>query len=268
MIFSITLDQMTKPFFSIVIVLTDKNSYLLPFTLDSIAREENDSSFEVIIVDGSRGVVLSNLPVEGVKLIKSMSERMGVMLNQGLMHASGEYIHYLFPGEFYASNQALVFIKKMIQGYHFPDLIYTPRRVRHQFGQPTVDLLPLTIPILKQAEVPWNLQAYFFRRETIVILGGFSDEYEIEWGYDLLCRLFLEPMLRKAFVKRVLTDYEYRKTTPDWIVRRSIETTRISFKHFGLTRYLFLWMMQNCLCLFRFSWRIVHASFWNKHVKA
>jgi len=259
---------MTKPFFSIVVVLTDKNSYLLPFTLDSIAHEKKEASFEVIIVDGTRGVVLTNLPVEGVKVVKSVSERMGVMLNQGLKLASGEYVHFLFPGEFYASNQALVFIKKMIQGYHGPDLIYTPRRVRHQFGQPTVDLLSLSIKILKRGEVPWSLQANFFRKETLVMLGGFSGEYEIEWAYDLLCRLFLEPTLRKAFVKRVLTDYEYRKVSPDWILKQSLETARISFKHFGLTRYLFVWIMQNCLCLFRFLWRIIRASFWKKHVQA
>jgi hypothetical protein len=157
-------------------------------------------------------------------------------------------------------------MKKMIQGYSFPDLIYTPRRVRHHFGQPTVDLNPLTIKKLKQGEVPWSLQAYWFRKEALLMLGGFSEKYQIEWGYDMLCRLFLAPTLRKAFVKRVLTDYEYRKVTPDWIWKQSLEIAHISFKYFGPTRYLFLWMIQNCLRLFRFSWKIIRASFWKKYV--
>ncbi len=254
------------PFFSLVIVLTDENGYLLPFTLDSIAREQKKVSFEVIIIDGTKGTVLSNLPVENVEIFKAEKGGISAMLNQALSAARGEYLHFLFPGEFYATNEALVFMKKMIQRYGFPDLIYTPRRERHQFGQPTVDLTMLSLESLKRGDVPWSLQAYFFRAEALLMLGGFSAVCQTEWGYDLLCRLFLAPSLRKAFVKRVLTDYEYRRAKPDWIWRRSIEMAQISFKYFGPTRHLFGWVMQNCLRLFRFSWKIVRGSFWKKYV--
>lgn len=253
-------------FFSLIVVLTSENSYLLPFTLDSIAREQKNVSFEVIIVDGSKGTVLSNLPVDNVQILKAEKGQIPAMLNQAVSVAKGEYIHFLFPGEFYATNEALVFMKEMIQGFGFPDLIYTPRRERHQFGQPTVDLSMLTLESLKRGDVPWSLQAYFFRAEALLMLGGFSETYQTEWGYDLLCRLFLTPSLRKAFVKRVLTDYEYRRGKPDWIWRRSIETAQISFKYFGPTRYLFSWMIQNCLRLLSFSWKIIRGSFWKKYV--
>ncbi|MGH2612550.1 MAG: hypothetical protein ACRDFB_05820, partial [Rhabdochlamydiaceae bacterium] len=81
---------MTAPFFSIVIILTDKNAYLLPFTLDSIVHEQDQASFEVIIMDGTRGAVLSNLPIDDVKVFKSQSSRMPTMMNQALKQTSGE----------------------------------------------------------------------------------------------------------------------------------------------------------------------------------
>ncbi len=31
----------------------------------------------------------------------------------------------------------------MIHGHDFPDLLHTPRMVRHRFGQPTIDITPL-----------------------------------------------------------------------------------------------------------------------------
>lgn len=257
----------TTPFFSLIVILTEKNSYLLPFTLDSIAREQSGVVREIIIVDGTGGkTVLAHLPVEGVKVVACQSPHTADLLNTAVKEASGRYIHFLFPGEFYVSDHALIFMKKMIKGYDFPDMIYTTRRVRHQFGQPTVDLFPLTIKILKQVKVPSSLQSYFFRREALIMLGSFSSKYEIACGYELLCRFFLTPTLRKTFVRRVLTDYEYRRVKPDSIVKESLEIVRISFKYFGPSLQFFQWLMQNCLSLLSFSWKIVRASFWKRYV--
>ncbi len=255
---------MTTPFFSLIIVLTEKNSYLLPFTLDSIAHEKR--CYEVALVDGTGGkVVLDHLPVEGVKIIRCPHSTFPKMMNQAMKEVSGEYLHFLLPGEFYIWDEALNFMRKMIQGYNYPDLVYTPRRVRHHFGQPTIDLFPLTTKILKRGDVHWSLQSYFFRRESLLMMGGFSEKYGIKWGYELICRFFLAPTLTKTYVKRVITDYEYRRLTPDWIWRESVETAHISFKYFGLSIQLIGWMMQNCLRLFHFSWRMIRSSFWKKY---
>lgn len=249
------------PFFSIVVVLTEKNSYLLPFTLDSIAHLEDGSSFEVVVVDGTRGAALDNLPLEGVRIVKKQGLTVPEMMNAALKKSQGDYVHFLFPGEFYTSDEALTFMRKMIQGYEFPEMIQTPRRVRHQFGLPTIDLFPLSTKILKRGDVPWSLQSYFFRRETLLMMGGFSKEYEIAWGYDLLCRLFLVPILRTVFVRRVLTDYEYRRAGREWIWKQSKEMARVAYVNFGLTWNLFAWVIKNCLRVIRFSWKIIRASF-------
>lgn len=255
---------MTTPFFSLIIVLTEKNSYLLPFTLDSIAHEQR--CYEVAIVDGTGGkVVLDHLPVEGVKIIRSRQGSLPQMMNLAMKEVSGEYLHFLMPGEFYIWDEALNYMRKMIQGYNFPDLVYTPRRVRHHFGQPVMDLFPLTTKNLKRGEFHWSLQSYFFRRESLLMMGGFSEKYGIKWGYDVICRFFLASTLTKVYVKRLITDYEYRRETSNWIWKESVETAQISFKYFGLSGQLLAWMMQNCLRLFRFLWKMIRLSCWKKY---
>jgi hypothetical protein len=258
---------MVNPFFTVIITLTDKLSYLFPFTLDSLILQKGSASFEVIIVDASRGKVpLHHLPLENVIILQAESSNLSCMLNQALHIARGHYIHCMLPGEFYMSKKALAFATKIIHAYDFPDLMYTARMVRHSFGQPTVDMQPLLLTNLKKGQVSPSLQAFWFRREAIFMLGGFNKKYEIQSGYDTVCRFFLAPTLKKAFVRRILTDYEYRMLPSRYILQSCLETFWISFYHFGPTTHLFAWLVQNCLRLFRFSWKIVRASFWKRHV--
>lgn len=257
---------MLVPFFTVIITLTDKLSYLFPFTLESLILQKGSASFEVIIVDGSKGrVSLQHLPLENVTILQSDSTNPSCMLNQALRVAKGHYIHCLMPGEFYMSKKALAFATKIIHAYDFPDLIYTARMVRHHFGQPTVDMQPLSVSDLKNGKVSPSLQSFWLHREAVVMLGGFNPKYEIQGGYDLICRFFQAPTLKKAFIRRILTDYEYRKPPSKYVLQYCLETLWISFKHFGPTLHLLTWLVQNCLSLFRFSWKIVRASFWKRH---
>jgi hypothetical protein len=258
---------MLNPFFTVIITLTDKLSYLFPFTLDSLISQKGSASFEVIIVDGSKGkVALQHLPLENIVILQAESSNLSCMLNQALSFAKGHYIHCMLPGEFYMSKKALAFATKIIHAYDFPDLMYTARMVRHSFGQPTVDMQPLSLGDLKRGQAAPSLQSFWFRREAVVMLGGFKLKYEIKSGYDAICRFFLAPTLRKAFVRRVLTDYEYRMPPSKYVLKSCLETFWISFTHFGPTPHLFVCLVQNCLRLFSFLWKIVRASFWKRHV--
>lgn len=254
---------MTTPFFSLIVVLTEKNFYLLSFTLDSFVH--TSGSREVILVDGTNGKVnLAHLPIEGVKIIQSKGESTPAKLNRALKVCTGSYVHVLYPGEFYIWNEALKFMQKMIQGYHFPDLIYTPRRVRHRFGMATTDFFPLSTKILTRGDIPWSVQSCFFRREALVMMGGFSEKYKIRWGYELLCRFFRAPTLTKVYVKRLLTDYEYRRPPTDWLWKDSVQTARISLKYFGPSLQLIMWMVQNCVRVFLFGWKLLRSAVMNR----
>jgi hypothetical protein len=258
---------MLNPFFTVIITLTDKLSYLFPFTLDSLILQKGSASFEVIIVDGSKGKVsLNHLPLENVTILHSVSSNPSCMLNLALSVAKGHYIHCMMPGEFYISKKALSFALKIIHAHDFPDLMYTARMVRHSFGQPTLDMQPLSTGDLKKGRAAPSLQPFWLRREALVMLGGFNQKYEIQGGYDVICRFFLAPTLKKAFVRRILTDYEYRMPPSSYVLQSCLETFWISFTHFGPTLHLFSWIMQNCLRLFRFSWKLIRSSFWKRHV--
>jgi hypothetical protein len=257
---------MVSPFFTVIIALTDRLSYLFPFTLDSLILQQGNASFEVIIVDATKGKVpLHHLPFEGVTILTAKSSNGSSMLNQALAVAKGHYVHCMKPGEFYISKKALAFATKIIHAYDFPDLIYTARMVRHSLGQPTVDMRQLMLDDLKRGDITASLQPFWFRREALLMLNGFNPKYPIQGGFDLVCRCFIAPTLRKAFIRRILTDYEYRKAPTAWIVAQHLEIFWISFAHFGPSSHLLAWLFQNCLRLFRFSWRIVRASFWKKY---
>ncbi len=258
---------MLNPFFTVIITLTDKLSYLFPFTLESLILQKGSASFEEIIVDGSKGKIsFDHLPLENVTILQSENSNPSCMLNQALSVAKGHYIHCMMPGEFYMSKKALAFATKIIHAHDFPDLMYTARMVRHRFGQPTVDMQPLSMGDLKKGRAAPSLQSFWLRREALVMLGGFNQKYEIQGGYDVICRFFLAPTLKKAFVRRLLTDYEYRMPSSRYVLQSCLETFWISFTHFGPTLHLFAWLVQNCLRLFHFSWKLIRSSFWKRHV--
>jgi hypothetical protein len=258
---------MITPFFTIIVPLTKRLSYLFPFTLDSLIAQRGTSSFEVIIVDATEGkALLHHLSLDQVTVIPAQSDNLFAMLNLALKRARGQYTHILSPGEFYMSKKALAFVAKIIHAYDFPDLLYSARMMRHSFGQPTIDIYPIKENDLKGARIPTTLQPFWFRSQTLEMIGGFNEKYQIQGGFELICRYFQSPTLKKAFVKRVITDYEYRKPTPRWIIRQCLETFWISLAKFGPTLHLFAWLIQNCLRLFRFSWKIARIAFWKRHV--
>src|SRR5476651_789533 len=105
---------MVHPFFTVIITLTERLSYLLPFTLDSLILQQGNASFEVIIVNGTKEVSLQHLPLDCVTILTAVSSNGSAMLNQALAVAKGHYIHCMKPGEFYISKKALAFATKII----------------------------------------------------------------------------------------------------------------------------------------------------------
>ena len=193
---------MFNPFFTVIITLTDKLSYLFPFTLESLILQKGSASFEVIIVDGSKGKIsLNHLPLDNVTILQSENSNPSCMLNQALNVAKGQYIHCMMPGEFYMSKKALSFATKIIQAYDFPDLLHTARMARHSFGQPTVDMQPLSMADLKKGQIVPSLQAFWLRREALMMLGGFKQKYEIQGGLRCDLQIFSCSNAKKSVCK-------------------------------------------------------------------
>jgi len=228
---------------------------------------QRDKLFEVILIDGTRtGLSSPQIPGVSLRILPAARPALAVMRNQAILEAEGHYLHFLNPGEFYISARVFSFVERVAKLHDFPDLLYGGGFIRHSLDPPTVFFRQIQMRQLQEAGLPHSLQLYWFRKETIQMMGRFCEKFEIEGGFDLICRLYASNALRKVFMRRILTDYEYRRPSKQWVVRRFQEGLTISFLHFGFNRFLFLWVGKNCLRLVRWWWKMIKSSFWRKDV--
>lgn len=251
---------MENPFFSIVVPVTKKNAYLLPFTLDAF-RTQKEGSFEVILVDGTRRRVCEHgIYLKQVKIIFAPNLEIFALANRGVTIAAGEYIHFLFPGEFYVSNHLFSLMEKWIRGHEAPDVVYTGCFHRHRFDGPTTFMQPIKLADLKGVRLPLGLHSFWFCKETLLMMGLFREDLVFQSGYDLVCRIFVANDLRKIFMRKIFTDSEYRSVPYKEVIRSFHETVKISLLHFGISWPLLGWIGENYARLIHWWWNLLHLT--------
>lgn len=254
-----------KPFFTVIVPVTDQTAYLLPLTLDSVVAQAFDA-YEIIIVDGQTKPhsleVLHAYRNHIAKIYPAQGQNLFAMMNQGVTLAVGDYVHILLPGEFYISRHAFTFVKQFIDNGAAPDLLYTAYVQRHSLAAPQVLMKQIEEEDLKGGKVPMGLQAYWFRRESLNAIGAFNCKYIQQAGFDLICRYYRSLSMRKQMMRRVLTDYEYRLPPPRQIIRHLVETLVIIFIHFGWSKAVWWWMAQNHVRFMRWWLKSVKAALW------
>lgn len=256
-----------KPFFTVVVPVTDQSAHLLPFTMDSIVSQAfND--FEIIVVDGlsssSRYDLFHSYHDEKTRVYSALDHNLFAMMNKGISLAKAEYVHLLLPGEFYISRHAFRFVKEFIEKRSGPDLVYTAYLARHQYSAPQLISKQIQEEDLKGGRVPMSLQAYWFKRNTLKSLGAFNQKYRQQAGFDLICRFFLSENQHKAWMPRVLTDFEYRLPPPRQIISHLAETLSIIFIHFGWSKAVIWWMAQNHIRFLRWWIKSIKAALWKR----
>ena len=258
------------PLFSIVICITDHNAQWLPFTMDGIAGQTSHS-YEVIVIDGQAKeyslAVFDAYRSRLVHIYKMHGGNLSAMMSEGIKFAQGTYLHFLQPGEFYISRNSLYFLEEFIHKNPSADLIYTGYVVRHSLTPPQQLFQSVDLEGLKEAKLPHRLEAYWFKKQVVLELGGYNKSYRIQGGFDLICRFFLNAALHKVFMRRILTDYEYRLPKAKWILRQLYETMLIVFRHFGFSKAIFFWVAQHHLRFFRWGSKSIKGAFWKHHSK-
>ena len=256
------------PYVSVIVPITDQNVHLLSFTMDSIASQAF-GAFEVIVVDGQtreHSLAIFDAYRHCVaRFYTALDRNLSAMLNKGAELAKGKFLHFLQPGEFYISRNSLLILKEFVQQSSEPDLVYTGCIIRHSLSPPQQLFHPIEEETLKGAKVPYSLQAYWFKKEAVRLTGKFNTAYLIQGGFDLICRFHRNPTLRKVFLRRILTDYEYRLRKPKWILRQIFETLVIIFRHFGLSKAVFFWIAQNHFRLISWWSKSIKGAFWKRH---
>lgn len=241
-----------------VVVSTYNSAESIGFTLESVISQDYPD-LEIIIVDASS----QDRTMEIVKGFRDSISRIYTvmdyniyeMMNRGISLANGEYVNFLFPGDFYLSQEALKHIMRVAGDNNAPDLIYCGCILRDFHDDPKVFLRPLNLDALKRGKLPASLESCWFKVESLKKIGKFNRKYSLLGGFDILCRLCKNKDMRFAMSYRILTDYDRCRSASAMLLLHSKETFKIIFHHFGWLSAIKWWLLQSHFHFIKYSFK-------------
>ncbi len=219
-----------------IVIPSFNNAKLLQQTLESVLQQQYPS-FEIILVDAGS----TDKTLDVIKCFKD--ERMRVyavttyhcyeMLNKGISHATGEYVSFLFPGDFYTYIHTLRYMMSLALENNKPELVFCGTLLRDGRSEVKPLYRELTLDLLKRGSQPTSLQSCWIRLNAIKEIGKFDTQYKLRGGFDLFCRFIMNKRHRIASVKRFYTDYDIRFMTSQMVITHFFETMRIVWRYYG-----------------------------------
>lgn len=227
------LDQLPKVS---IIIPTINCASIIPITLESLLVQDYPD-FEIIIVDGGSEdrtpEVIERYRSNKIHLYSIALCSRYEMLNRGLSQSQGEYINFLFPGDFYLHPKTLKSIIALALDKDRPQLVYCGTLLRDAKTEVKVLYRELTLDLLKRGQQPTSLQSCWFRSDALRKLGKFNPTYSQRGGFDVMCRFMLQKDFRFASQKRILIDYDLRSVTREMVITHFLETMRTIYTYFG-----------------------------------
>lgn len=219
-----------------IVIPTRNAAQVIGSTLDSVLAQDYPD-FEVIIVDSSEDrtlEVVKNYHSERVQVYSVSHCTRYEMLNKGLSQANGEYVNFLFPGDFYIYRETLKHMMGLALENQEPQLVYCGTLLRDALEEVKILYRPLTIDLLRKGQQPTSLQSCWFHVHTLCEIGKFDPSFRLRGGFELLCRFCTNKKLRFVATKRVFTDYDLRIVRRRMILIHFWETMKTVFRYFGL----------------------------------
>lgn len=240
-----------------VIIPTQNSALTLSLTLESVVSQ-NYPDYEIIIIDSGstdRTIeILKGYRNDRISIYSVSTTEKYEMLNKGITQSTGEYLNFLFPGDYYLSNYVLINMMTLALENEKPHLVYCGTLLRYGRKEPEIFFRQLSNDLLRKGQMPTSLQSSWFLKEVFHDVGKFDTSLTLRGGYDLLCRMIQHKELRVVSSTKVLTDYDLRALSRKLVVNHFKETSSIVFKYYGLwafliwlknqkslTRYLRLW---------------------------
>lgn len=217
-----------------IVIPTIDCAPLISLTLESVLSQDY-TSFEVIIIDCSKDrtlEIVKSYHDEKMRIFSVSHPQRYEMLNRGISQATGTYINFLFPGDFYLFHGTLKTMMALALDHNQPELVYCGTLLRDP-QEVKIMYRHLTIDLLKKGQQPTSLQSCWFKTDVVRELGKFDSDCKIRGGFDLLCRFCLKRKYRVASINRVLIDYDLRAVTRKMILIHFLETRKLLSKHFG-----------------------------------
>ncbi len=227
-----------------IIIPTYNCAQAISLTLDSILSQ-NYPELEVLIMDGGS----QDRTLEIVKRYRgdriflhyeAQAERYA-LLNKGITLAQGEYVNFLFPGDFYICKETLKQVMAKVLSHQKPDLAYCGTLLRDGRSEVKILFRSLDLSLLRRGQQPTSLQSCWFKTTIFSKLGSFDERLQLRGGFDILCRFCSCKDLTHVGMSNVMTDYDMRWISKSMIIRHFTETGRIICTHFGWA-YLIRWL--------------------------
>lgn len=219
-----------------IVIPTSNSAQVIRSTLDSLL-EQDYPQFEIIIVDCSEDrtlEIIKSYRSDKIRIYSVASAMRYEMLNKGLSQAEGEYVNFLFPGDFFLYRATLKQMMTLALDDNRPHMVYCGTLLRDLTAEVKILFRELTLDLLKKGQQPTSLQSCWFLTDTLREIGKFNSSYSQRGGFELMCRLYLEfKGFRFASIKRVLTDYDLRSVTRRMILVHFWETMITIFRYFG-----------------------------------
>lgn len=251
-----------------IVVPTLNSAKDVRVTLESLL-DQDYPDFEVLIIDGgSKDRTLETIKAirdERVHIYSVSSNQRYEMLNKGISQATGAYINFLFPSDFYIYRDTLKHMVSLALQNNKPHMVYCGSLLRDGKSEVKIMFRPFTLDLLKKGQQPTSLQSIWFRADTFREIGKFRTSYQLRGGYELLCRFVLKRDLRCVATHRVLTDYDLRWVTKTMVFRHFTETLRIILIYFGFASAV-RWLVQqkDGRRFFRLWYRSLQVAFMGK----
>lgn len=229
-----------------IVIPTFNSARAIGITIDNLLIQ-NYPSFEIIIIDAASKdktiELINGYHDEKIRLVSVTGYNPYEMLNKGISLAQGQYINFLFPGDYYIHQKTLRLMLGLVKKHYEPDLAYCGSLLREAQKSAKVLYRTLNLKLLMQGKQPTSLQACWFKLSLFQKIGKFNTNYMLRGGYELLCRLILNEEIKLATTSQVMVDYDLQNITKAKVRIHFWETFKIIIKYFGFNaslKWLFL----------------------------
>ncbi len=224
---------------SISIVIPTYNcSETIGITLEKILDQDYEN-YEIIIIDASstdrtQEIVMGFNHPKTTFYTVSRYHRYK-MLNKGITLAKGEYINFLFPGDFYRAKHVLNHICNTLWENQSPELIFCGTQLRLPRQMPRPLIADLSASNLKFGIQPSTLPSCWFRTETLRKIGKFNSNYPLRSPLELFCRFYFKHHGSCVKTNYILLDRDKQTLSQKIIYQRFMDTFRILYRYIGFS---------------------------------
>lgn len=221
--------------FVTVIIPTYNCAQTLSMTLDSIIQQ-NYPHCEIIVIDSGstdRTLELLHTYYPEIQLFSAPAYKIYHMLNLGIGLAKGEYVNFLFPGDFHIHSHTIAQMMAFALQMGNPDLVYCATLLRDGISEPKSLFRLLNLKLLEKGQQPTSLQACWFKRDLFKTLGEFRTDFQMRGAFELFCRFCLTKDLRFAATNRSYIDFDLKRVTSAMVICHFYETGQTVHSYFG-----------------------------------